>query len=521
MARFNNPDRRRDGGGADHHRQGHADAGDRVEPDRGQHRAGHGGQRYGDGDGAPGAAQPTGSIRFVLCQPGEGDASGCPSPAGTVVPPNVALSAVAPITATSSATANTFAIGKYCWRARYLGDANYDSANHTNAGAECFTTAKQQPTIATLSNPMGGNVVPGSSVTDTVSVTGGPGQPTPTGTVTWFLCQPGQVTPGQGCVSGGAQIGPVKTLNPFGVKISDATTNTLTVGQYCWRVEYSGDGFYLPSSDTDAGSECFTTVKQPTTPTTASSPTGGNVVPGTSVTDTATITGSAGLPTPTGTVTFFLCQPPAADCAVGGTQVGTPVVLNGSGVATSSAVTGATTPNNLAVGQYCWRAVYSGDSTYNPSTHPGNVAGECFTTVKVNPTVATASSPTGGNVVPGTTVTDTVTVSGGPGQPTPTGTVTWFLCQPNEVTAGGCVTGGTQVPPAKRLNPFGVRISGGASNTLTIGQYCWRVEYTGDGFYNPATHTDALGECFTTVKQPSTPTTASNPTGAAWCRGRR
>ncbi len=92
--------------------------------------------------------------------------------------------------------------------------------------AECFTTVKQLPTVATLSSPTGGNVVPGSSVTDTVTVSGGPGQPTPTGTVTWFLCQPGQVTAGQGCVSGGAQIGPVKTLNPFGVKISDGDDAT-------------------------------------------------------------------------------------------------------------------------------------------------------------------------------------------------------------------------------------------------------------------------------------------------------
>ena len=106
------------------------------------------------------------------------------------------------------------------------------------------------------------------------------------------------------------------------------------------------------------------------------------------------------------------------------------MVLNASGVATSSAVTGVTTPNDLAIGQYCWRAVYSGDSLYNGSTHTGNVAGECFTTVKQPSTPTTASSPTGGNVVPGTSVTDTATITGGAGLPTPTGTVTFFLCQP-------------------------------------------------------------------------------------------
>jgi hypothetical protein len=213
---------------------------------------------------ATGAIQPTGSVRFILCQPGEVDAgSGCLSPDGTVVPPNVALSAVAPITATSSATANTFAIGTYCWRARYLGDANYNSANHTDAGAECFTTVKQPSTVATLSTPTGGNVVPGTSVTDTVTVTGGPGQPTPTGTVTWFLCQPGEVTAGVGCASpAGTQIGIVKKLNPFGVKISDASTNTAAPGKYCWRVNYSGDGFYQQASHTNTSSECFVVVPE-------------------------------------------------------------------------------------------------------------------------------------------------------------------------------------------------------------------------------------------------------------------
>ena len=56
---------------------------------------------------------------------------------------------------------------------------------------------------------------------------------------------------------------------------------------------------------------------------------------GGSVTDTATFSGS---PTPQGTVTFFLCGPSPAnpDCSFGGSQLGTPVVMNASGQATSS-----------------------------------------------------------------------------------------------------------------------------------------------------------------------------------------
>lgn len=135
----------------------------------------------------------------------------------------------------------------------------------TSVGNSTFTAITQQLAVsntATLSSPTGGNVAPGTSVTDGATVTGGAGQPVPTGTVTFFLCQPSQVTAGQGCVSGGTQIGAVKTLNASGQATSDATSNTTAIGQYCWRAQYSGDGFYAGSSHTDATGECFTTVGQ-------------------------------------------------------------------------------------------------------------------------------------------------------------------------------------------------------------------------------------------------------------------
>src|SRR5205814_996643 len=112
-----------------------------------------------------------------------------------------------------------------------------------------------------------------------------------------YLCQPATVTANSGdCSAGGDKIGADKTLNGSGQATSDSTTNTTTIGKYCWRAVYSGDGFYNGSSHTDSTSECFTTVKQPSSTDTTASPTGLNVVPGTSATDTATVTGSG--PTP-------------------------------------------------------------------------------------------------------------------------------------------------------------------------------------------------------------------------------
>ena len=216
-------------------------------------------------------------------------------------------------------------------------------------------------------------------MTDTATITGGVGQPVPTGTVTFFLCQPAAVT-AAGCESpAGAQVGANPVVLSAGVATSVASTNTATVGKYCWRAEYSGDGFYSTSSHTNATSECFTTVKQPSNTATNSSP-GGDVAFGSSVKDVATISGSVGQAG--GTVKFFLCQPAeltplvTGDCSSGGTQIGGAITL-AAGSATS-----ASSANTNDIGKYCWRAEYSGDDLYLPSTHTNSTT-ECFWVAKL------------------------------------------------------------------------------------------------------------------------------------------
>jgi hypothetical protein len=387
----------------------------------------------------------------------------------------------------TSATYTATTPGHFCFSASWPGDGNYTAGPYVDDGTnECFDVAKRPSSTDTLASPTGGSVVPGTSVTDTATVTGSGGGPTPTGTVTFFLCQPSQVTAG-GCVTGGANLG-TKTLSAAGTASSDASTNTNAVGTYCWRAEYSGNNIYLSSTHTDADHECFTTIKLPSTTDTLASPNSNTVVPGTSVTDTATVTGTGG--TPTGTVTFFLCQPAdvtANGCETGGANLGTKT-LDANGQATSDASTNTTT-----IGKYCWRAEYSGSALYDPSNHTDSTH-ECFTTVKQPSSTDTLSSPNGDTTV-GASVSDTATVTGS--GPTPTGTVSFFLCQPAEVTAGGCVgTAGTQVGAAKALSG-GVATSASTTNTNTVGKYCWRAEYSGNGFYLPSAHTDATHECFT------------------------
>src|SRR4029453_1946569 len=288
-----------------------------------------------------------------------------------------------------------------------------------------------------------------------------------------------------------------------------------------WRAEYEGDTFYNASSFTNATDECFTVVKQPSLTDTLADPTGGNVAPGTTVHDTATVTGVAGGPDPSGDVAFFICDPSevtAGGCeGTAGTKVGADKPLNGGGDTTDHTSTatsdGFVLPNDAtAIGTWCWRAEYEGDTFYNASSFT-NATDECFTVVKQPSLTTTQSSTIATDVTPGTLVHDTATVAGAAGQPDPTGTVQFFICDPATVTANGgnCSTGGTQVgtPPEGEtldLGTLGDAISTATSEDFTvpsdpsaIGTWCWSAVYSGDGFYNGSSELTSTNECFTVV----------------------
>lgn len=119
-----------------------------------------------------------------------------------------------------------------------------------------------------------------------------------------------------------------------------------------------------------------------------------------------------------------------------------------------------------------------------------------------DPATASTSAPTGGGVAAGSTATDTVNVTNGGAGLNPAGTMTFFLCNPGQVTAGGCVSGGTQVGAVKTI-AGGSATSDPSAALQFNGKWCWRTAYTPDpslaGVYEPATHTNATSECFTVV----------------------
>ena len=268
-------------------------------------------------------------------------------------------------------------------------------------------TYVNQQNTATLATQVSdaGPVLPSHAVHDTATVTGNQAADTPSGTVTFFLCS--QVPTGSSCSSGGTNIG-TGTLSGSGATASatspdvNTSASPLTPGRYCFRAEWPGDTHY-PTPLTEFGgatgtNECFTVRTIPTTTTTTpSTGSGGTTTFGSQVTDhaivQATLTGDG---TPTGTVTFFICDPTqtvGGACPDGqGTQVGTPVTtqaISGSSPPASSADSSAITANKT--GTWCWRGVYTPGGA-NGSNYTGSEdasSGECFT---VTDTTASTSA---------------------------------------------------------------------------------------------------------------------------------
>ncbi len=127
------------------------------------------------------------------------------------------------------------------------------------------------------------------------------------------------------------------------------------------------------------------TTLRATIATTATSA-GGPV--GTSISDTATVSGGV---TPTGNVTFNLYPPGNATCT------GTPAFTS------TNALNGATPPGatsgtfaTTAVGTYHWTATYNGDT--NNTAVTSACTAEPVVITQAAPTIATTATPTGGPV---------------------------------------------------------------------------------------------------------------------------
>jgi hypothetical protein len=444
-------------------------------------------------------------------------------------------------------------------------------------GNECFSsvmseTRSSTSTTATLKDFVLGNfgkceaslktqvssasVNPGTSVHDTATVKGNRPSLTPSGSVTFYMCSFATGSTAACDASDAAHTGtaltPTGTLSGSGDTATadspnvNTAANPLTPGHYCFRAEWPGDPNYVPDPpatkfvEYSVTTECFEvlqsttgTVTEPrlsngTTAITAAVPVN------TSVTDHALITGATGFGDPTGTVTFRICSPSEVTGAAGsevcpagaGTTIGSPV--------TASVVAGSTPPKTEAlstpaftanaVGVWCFAATYTPD-TANYSGSSDASHNECFTTVNrstgtvTDPRVSGTTSAISGAVAVGTNVVDHAVITGATGFGSPTGSVTFRICNPSQVTgtAGSevCPSGsGTQVGSAVTVTAVGgssppqtQATSSPAVAANSVGVWCFSATYTPDTISYTGSGDSTHGECFT-VRDASSGTSA-------------
>jgi hypothetical protein len=232
---------------------------------------------------------------------------------------------------------------------------------------------------------------------------------------------------------------------------------------------------------------------------TTSVPSASAVALGATVSDTATVSDPSGLGVPSGTVSFFVCGPltGASGCSSGGTAVGTVSLIQG--LTNATAASSSFAPN--ATGTWCFRAEYSGDSSYSPSSDGSST--ECFS---VGPATAhVVSTPIKQTTTLAAGDSDLLTITGNAVGGSPSGTVSFSVCGPL-TTASGCATGGTAVGGPVPLTAGSNNMAAATSATFkrtSPGVWCFRAEYSGDGNYNPGSD-GSVGECFT-VRQPGAP----------------
>jgi hypothetical protein len=247
----------------------------------------------------------------------------------------------------------------------------------------------------------------------------------------------------------------------------------------------------------------------------------GPVFPGTAVHDTATVTGSQATLTPSGTVTFFLCGPIATgSCSTGGTNIGTGQ-LNGSGTTATAPSPDVNTSGAgaLSPGRYCFRAEWPGDTNYPGALSEfGGATGtnECFTVQVLSTTTKTTPSVgSGGSTTFGSKVTDSAIITAAQsGDGTPTGTVTFFVCNPTQTSGDACPDpNGTKVGSAvttTAVSGSDPPQSTAMSSEITAdmaGTWCFRAVYTPDTPNYTGSSDATSDECFTV-----TDTTASAST---------
>jgi hypothetical protein len=310
---------------------------------------------------------------------------------------------------------NTLAAGTRIITATYSGDTTYATSTSSNY-SHTVNQANTTTSVASAPNPS----TYGQAVTFTATVTTTAGMPS--GTVTFY---------DNGSSLGGG------TLNASGV--TTLTIASLSVGTHpTITTQYAGNTNYNSSTSNNYS---HTVNKANTTTSVTSTPNPSGY--GQSVTFTATVTSTVGIPS--GTVTFY----------DNGSSLGSNT-LNTSGITTLTTFSLSIGTHPTITAQYAGTANYNG-STSNSYSHTVN---------KANTTTSVTSTPNPSGYGQSVTFTATVTSTTG----VPSGTMQFY--------ADGVLLGGAQ----SLANGQAAYIT----HTLTTGAHVITAIYSGDATYNPS-----------------------------------
>jgi hypothetical protein len=343
--------------------------------------------------------------------------------------------------------------------------------------------------------PGSSSIALGSIDADTATVTGEAGI-TPGGDVHFYVC-PGEAAPCTPSSSGAIDLGS-SSLTGSGntATATSAAFSPLATGSYCFDGFYTGDGHYGSESDGSTADECFIVV--PSSPTISTSPTQATIVLGASDSDTATVTGVAGV-TPTGYVHFYVCPGDTAPCTPSSSGV---VDLGSSPLAGSGDIATATSAafSPLSLGTHCFDGVYVGDGHYGTASD-GSTADECFTVVRSSPTVTT--SPTEASIVLGGSDSDMATVTGEAGI-TPGGDVHFYVCPGDASPCTPSSSGAADLGSSLLVSSGDTASVDSAGYTPpATGSYCFLAVYGGDNNYTSASDGSMANECFSVTPDAS------------------
>ncbi len=347
-----------------------------------------------------------------------------------------------------------------------LGDFNNDGAPDILSG-NSFTLQTIEASILTPSlaiTPSLPTITAAQPISIAVTVNGGAGNPTPTGTIV---------------LTGGGYTSQAATLTAGAAPIN-IPANSLSVGTDTLTVTYTPDASSSSTYNSTSSAVSVTVTAATTTTTLTASPTSASY--GASVTLTAMVT-SGGTPVTTGTVTFYN----------GSTSLGTGA-LNASGVATLNTTT-------LPVGGDSITASYAAQGNYAASTSTASTVTVTGSSTMITPTVTATPSLFSITAVQAFSVA--VTVSGGAGNPTPTGTVT--------------LTGGGYTSPAATLTAGAAPINIPA-NSLSVGTDTLTVTYTPD-VSSSLVYNSTSGTASVTVAAPASATYSMTATAVTVAPG--